>query len=85
MTADHAPPVDGADRPHPSNCLLREFLHSRSHMAIVLDEFQQMAGVVTIEDALEEIVGEIVDESDEEEEFGDRGRSTRRRSRLMVA
>jgi CBS domain containing-hemolysin-like protein len=50
--------------------LLREFLHSRSHMAIVLDEFQQMAGVVTIEDALEEIVGEIVDESDEEEEFG---------------
>jgi CBS domain containing-hemolysin-like protein len=48
--------------------LLREFLHSRSHMAIVLDEFQQTAGVVTIEDALEEIVGEIVDESDEEEE-----------------
>lgn len=49
--------------------LLREFLHSRSHMAIVLDEFQQTAGVVTIEDALEEIVGEIVDESDEEEEM----------------
>ena len=50
--------------------LLMEFLNSRSHMAIVLDEFQQMVGVVTIEDALEEIVGEIVDESDEEEEFG---------------
>jgi len=50
------------------DALLREFLHSRSHMAIVLDEFQQTAGVVTIEDALEEIVGEIVDESDEEEE-----------------
>ncbi|QDV64122.1 hemolysin family protein [Crateriforma conspicua] len=49
--------------------LLREFLHSRSHMAIVLDEFQQTAGVVTIEDTLEEIVGEIVDESDEEEEY----------------
>jgi CBS domain containing-hemolysin-like protein len=50
--------------------MLREFLHSRSHMAIVLDEFGQTAGVVTIEDALEEIVGEIVDESDAEEEFG---------------
>jgi len=50
--------------------LLREFLHSRSHMAIVLDEFQQTAGVVTIEDALEEIVGEIVDESDEDEQSG---------------
>lgn len=48
--------------------ILREFLHSRSHMAIVLDEFGQTAGVVTIEDALEEIVGEIVDESDEDEE-----------------
>lgn len=48
--------------------LLREFLHSRSHMAIVLDEFHQTAGVVTIEDALEEIVGEIVDESDYEEQ-----------------
>jgi len=50
------------------NELLREFLHSRSHMAIVLDEFHQFAGVVTIEDALEEIVGEIVDESDEDEQ-----------------
>ena len=50
--------------------ILREFLHSRSHMAIVLDEFHQTAGVVTIEDALEEIVGEIVDESDNEEEYG---------------
>ncbi|MEM6690138.1 MAG: hemolysin family protein [Planctomycetota bacterium] len=48
--------------------LLREFLHNRSHMAIVVDEFSRTAGVVTIEDALEEIVGEIVDESDDEEE-----------------
>ena len=48
--------------------LLQEFLHSRSHMAIVLDEHHQVSGVVTIEDALEEIVGEIVDESDDEEQ-----------------
>lgn len=48
--------------------LLQEFLHSRSHMAIVLDERHQFSGVVTIEDSLEEIVGEIVDESDEEEQ-----------------
>jgi putative hemolysin len=48
--------------------LLREFLHSRSHLAIVIDEFGQTAGVVTIEDVLEEIVGEIVDESDSDEQ-----------------
>ncbi len=47
--------------------LLREFLHNRSHMAIVVDEFGQTAGVVTIEDTLEEIVGEIFDESDDQE------------------
>lgn len=48
--------------------LLRDFLRTHNHMAIVIDEFQAIAGVVTIEDALEEIVGEIVDEYDEEEE-----------------
>lgn len=47
--------------------LLQEFLHTRNHMAIVVDEYHATTGVVTIEDALEEIVGEIVDESDEEE------------------
>ncbi len=48
------------------NELLTDFLHKRNHMAIVVDEYQQTLGVVTIEDALEEIVGEIADEFEEE-------------------
>lgn len=44
--------------------LLRAFQESRSHMAIVVDEYGDVEGVVTLEDVLEEIVGDIVDESD---------------------
>ncbi len=47
--------------------LLRSFLKTRNHLAIVVDEYMNVAGLVTIEDVLEEIVGEIVDESDKEE------------------
>ena len=46
------------------NSLLQAFQKSRSHMAIVVDEYGGVEGIVTLEDILEEIVGEIVDESD---------------------
>ncbi|MGF1645112.1 MAG: HlyC/CorC family transporter [Thiotrichales bacterium] len=49
------------------NVLLKEFRHSRNHMAIVVDEYGSVAGLVTIEDVLEQIVGEIDDEYDTEE------------------
>jgi magnesium and cobalt transporter len=49
------------------NVLLREFRASRNHMAIVVDEYGSAAGLVTIEDVLEQIVGEIEDEYDFDE------------------
>ena len=53
------------------NDLLRDFRGNRNHLAIAIDEFGRVAGLVTIEDVLEQIVGEIEDEFDIPEEEGD--------------
>ena len=50
------------------NILLREFRLKHNHMAIVIDEYGNIDGLVTIEDVLEQIVGSIVDEHDTDEE-----------------
>lgn len=51
------------------NVLLREFRQKRTHMAIVINEYGVMSGLVTIEDVLEQIVGEIEDEHDFEDDY----------------
>ncbi len=53
------------------NDLLREFRGTRNHQAIVIDEFGRVAGLITIEDVIEQIVGEIEDEFDIAEDEGD--------------
>ncbi len=52
----------------PLGGLLREFQQNKSHMAIVVDEYGEIAGLVTLEDVIEQIVGEIEDEHDQEED-----------------
>lgn len=53
------------------NDLLRDFKGNRNHLAIVIDEFGRVAGLITIEDVLEQIVGEIEDEFDIDDDEGD--------------
>ena len=50
------------------NVLLKDFRHNRSHMAMIVDEYGGVSGLITIEDVLEQIVGKIDDEYDEDEE-----------------
>jgi magnesium and cobalt transporter len=52
----------------PLNVLLREFRANRNHLALVVDEYGGIAGLITIEDVLEQIVGDIEDETDEADE-----------------
>jgi magnesium and cobalt transporter len=51
------------------NVLLRDFREKRNHMAVVIDEYGGAAGLITIEDILEQIVGEIEDEYDEDDDL----------------
>lgn len=53
------------------NDLLRDFQNNHNHLAIVIDEFGRVAGLITIEDVLEQIVGEIEDEFDIADDEGD--------------
>lgn len=57
-------PVSFVPTTKPISALLEEFQQERSHMAVVVDEYGGVAGIVTLEDILEEIVGEIEDEYD---------------------
>lgn len=50
------------------NVLLREFKEGRNHLALVIDEYDELAGLVTIEDVLEQIVGNIEDEHDDHDD-----------------
>jgi len=62
-------PVDFVPESKLASVLLAEMQASHTHQLIVVDEYGDVAGLVTIEDLLEELVGEIADETDDEEEF----------------
>lgn len=65
---DHLRPAIFIPESKRLNVLLKEFRDSRNHMAVVVNEYGGVAGLVTIEDVLEQIVGDIADEHDIDEE-----------------
>ena len=65
---EHLRPVKFIPESMPLNVLLRDFKTERNHMAIIVDEFGGVSGLITIEDVLEQIVGEIDDEFDIDED-----------------
>jgi len=67
------------------NVLLKEFRVSRNHMAVVVDEYGGVSGLVTIEDVIEEIVGDIADEYDIEEDQTIRREGDRQYAVLALA
>ena len=64
MLKDALRPCNSVPESKRLNVLLQEFRANRNHMAIVLNEFGDISGIVTIEDVLEQIVGDIEDEYD---------------------
>ncbi|MEQ1883639.1 MAG: hemolysin family protein [Bryobacteraceae bacterium] len=62
-------PIEAVPESKPVNDLLREMQEKGSHMAVVVDEYGSTAGIVTMEDMVEEIVGEIHDEHEPERDF----------------
>jgi putative hemolysin len=62
-------PIRAVPETKPVNDLLREMQEEGAHMAVVVDEYGSTAGIVTMEDMVEEIVGEIHDEHEPERDF----------------
>ncbi len=69
LLAEVMRPVEFVPETKLASSLLAEMQESHTHMVVVVDEYGDVAGLVTIEDLLEELVGEIADETDEEETF----------------
>jgi putative hemolysin len=67
MVRDVVRPVHVIPENKPVNRLMREMQANKFHLAVVADEYGAIAGLITLEDCLEELVGEIVDEHDDEE------------------